>query len=104
MVAGIAVGLAAKTSYEESGEAHCPEGWCDAEGISAANDARVEGDIGTVLFAAGAAALVAGAITWIASPSSSDDELARAARRRPGPIIEIGSGPGPLGVSLRGRW
>jgi len=102
MVAGVAVGLAAKSGYDESGEEHCAEGFCDPEGVDAADDARVLGNVATGLFIGGGAALVAGVITWLTAPSGPDVSARDAASGRW--RIEVAAGPGDAGVGLRARW
>jgi serine/threonine-protein kinase len=71
---GVATGFAvsAKSKYNDS-LANCqqPPGnhdLCDAEGVTQRNDARSRGDVATVLFGVGAAALVGGGVLWLTAP------------------------------------
>lgn len=87
MGAAIAVGLIAKSDYDES-ESHCVGDRCDATGLAVRRDARVLGDVATVVFVSGVALAGAGAVLWLTAPSPR-----RAA---------VGLGPGR--VTWRTSW
>jgi hypothetical protein len=67
---GVALAFAAKASYDDTGD-HCRGTYCDDEGRRIRNDARDQGNVATILAAAGGAALVAGATLWLTAPSRS---------------------------------
>ncbi len=65
---GTAFAIIAKNKYNDSkANGQCPTdpNICDTTGVSERNDARSDGNIATVAFAAGAAALVAGGVIWL---------------------------------------
>ncbi len=62
--------LGARSTYAES-DAHCVGNTCDAEGVDIRDRARGRGNVATVVFGVGAAALVAGGVLWLTSPSPS---------------------------------
>jgi hypothetical protein len=92
-VAGIviaAVGLAglgasgvfavlAKNTYNDSLNNCQPSnpGLCNGTGVSQRNDARTDGNIASVAFGVGAAALVGGVIVWLTAPHASSTGAAR---------------------------
>jgi serine/threonine-protein kinase len=99
-VAGLAVGgvfgLVSKSKHDDA-DTHCklgPSGnACDATGVSLDADAVSAGNISTVAFGAGAAALVTGVVLWLTAPSPSS--------------VTVGVGPAPrgaAGLSLHARW
>ena len=45
---------------------------CDPEGFDTRSNAMTQGDLATVIFSIGAAAVVAGTVTWLTSPSGDD--------------------------------
>ena len=68
---GTAFAIIAKNKYDDSrGNGQCPNdpNICDATGVSQRNDARSAGNIATVAFGVGAAAIVAGGIVWFSAP------------------------------------
>ncbi|MBI4699652.1 MAG: hypothetical protein HY744_00555 [Deltaproteobacteria bacterium] len=69
MGAGVALGLVAKGQYDDVGT-HCPDERCDAEGLDTTDSARSLGDVATVVFIAGGAALVGGGVLWLTAPSA----------------------------------
>jgi hypothetical protein len=75
-IVGLALGgafvLSAKSKYDDSLN-HCVSGSpnvCDATGVSQRDSARTSGNVATVAFAVGAAAVAAGAVLWFTAPSS----------------------------------
>jgi hypothetical protein len=70
-------------------------GFCNAEGKAAADETQLLGNVSTVTFVVGGAALAAGVLLFVLAPSdASDAERARAPRLR----------FGWQGASLGGRW
>ena len=63
----------AKNTYNDSLNNCQPgnPGLCSSTGVSQRNDARTDGDIASVAFGVGAAALVGGAIVWLTAPRAS---------------------------------
>lgn len=104
ITAGVVVGLVAKSDYDESGDEHCSEGFCDSAGIDAGEDARTLGNVATGLFIGGSAALVAGVVTWLTAPSGSAEVASRALPTSSAPQLDIVTGPGEAGLGLRARW
>ena len=85
-VGGI-LGLSAKSKYDG---ASCTGNLCDGPGLQTREDARSKGNLATVVFAVGAAALIGGGVLWLTAPSG-DSTAAQ------------GSGPKlTAGVSLGG--
>jgi hypothetical protein len=68
---GTAFGIMSKTKHDDAA-AHCNGNVCDASGVALRDDARRAGNIATVAFVAGGAALVGGVILWFtATPPTS---------------------------------
>jgi hypothetical protein len=72
MAAGIGVGAAAKSSYDEALAAHCDGARCDAAGVAATEDARAQGVLGTAVFGAGAGVAAVGVVLAIVGLASGD--------------------------------
>lgn len=92
MAVGVGAGFGAESMWKHvDAQKACPGATCaSASGESLWHDAVTSGDISTVAFVAGGAALVGGAILWLAAP-------------RPNAAgTQIGVGPGS--VQLRGAW
>jgi hypothetical protein len=79
-VVGLGVGtvfaISAKNKYNDSiANGQCPNpndlNVCNATGVAERNDARSAGNIATVAFGVGAAALVAGGVLWFTAPHGS---------------------------------
>jgi hypothetical protein len=88
---GLAIGAAAKSQYNG---ANCPNNACvDAAAGDERDQATTKATMATVVFGAGAAALVAGGILWLTAPTSSDPSA--------GPL-RVGVAPG--GLVLRGAF
>ena len=104
-VAGIATGtvfgLQSKSKHSDS-DAHCTGNLCDATGVQLRDDARTSGNISTIAFGAGAAALVGGIVLYVTAPSSSAAVTTTAASRRidAAPLF----GNGTTGLTIRGRF
>jgi hypothetical protein len=98
---GVATGFAvsAKSKYNDS-LVNCqqPPGnrdLCDAQGVTQRNDARTRGDVATVLFGVGTAALVGGAVLWLSAPHG-----ASAGRG----VAALAVVPTVGGAVIRGAW
>lgn len=63
----------AKNTYNDSLDKCQPNnpGLCTTDGVSERNNARTDGDIASVAFGVGAAALVGGAVVWLTAPRAS---------------------------------
>ncbi|HEY6461950.1 MAG TPA: hypothetical protein VIY73_17410, partial [Polyangiaceae bacterium] len=72
-VVGLGVGaylaLGAKSDYDGVAS-ECSARGCDAHGFEVRNAARTRADVATVVLGVGAAAIVGGAIVWLAQPSA----------------------------------
>jgi hypothetical protein len=97
-IVGLAVGtgfvLSAKSKYDTS-LTDCVQGTpnvCNATGVSERNSARTSGDIASVAFGVGIAAVASGVVLWFTAPSGRSD----AAR--------VGLVPAPGGALLRGEF
>jgi hypothetical protein len=92
----------AKSKYNESihecdlGDANS----CSASGIELRNDARTKGDVATVSFIVGGAALAGAGIVWLASGSSNEKHAASSTRLRAAPAI----GPNLAALFVQGRF
>lgn len=85
-IAGLAVGtvfgLSAKSTYDgafDDGRCDRTTNQCDASGQDAVDDARSRATVSTVLFVAGAAFAVGGAVLFFTAPSSSSGRALRIA-------------------------
>lgn len=103
---GTVLGFMAKSTFDEATEGgHCDEeGRCiDQTGIDLRNDAVRTGNIGTVVFIAGAALAVGGAVLWITAPSAPEAGTASAGGRgRAGDApfrARVGLGPGSAWIA-----
>jgi len=99
-VAGLVVGtgfaVSAKNKYNATlseCEPAAPS-LCTAQGVSGRNDARSQGDIATLAFGLGAAAIVAGAVLWLTAPATEP----------PKPGVSLGVAPTLGGARLGGSW
>ena len=94
--AGIVVGLMARSSYQAA-DGDCPGNVCNQAGFDRRNRARTQGDVATVIFAVGAAAMTAGTVVWLTAPSvAATKKDARAKRAQ--------LGLSPLGLRVRVTW
>ena len=106
-VAGIATGsvfgVMSKSKHDDS-SAHCDGNVCDATGVQLRDDARTNGNISTIAFGAGAAALVGGIVLYFTAPSSSTATTTSTttATRRIDAAPLFGSGT--TGMTIRGRF
>lgn len=99
---GGAYALMAKSKYNESTH-QCDvddANSCSASGIELRNDARTKGDIATVSFIIGGAALAGAGIVWLASGSSNEKHAASPTRLRATPAI----GPNLAALFVQGRF
>ncbi len=88
---------------------HCNGSVCDADGVSLRGDAISAGNVSTVTFIAGAAALVGGGVLFFTSPSSQErrSDSARASEPpRRGRLLSAApyAGPTGAGLSLSGEF
>jgi tetratricopeptide (TPR) repeat protein len=88
--------LQAKATYNDSKKscAKADPNLCDSEGVRLRNDARRKGDIATVAFGIGAAALAAGTVLVLMSPGGERRAL------EAGPMV----GGGTAGMLVRGSF
>ncbi|MES1182825.1 MAG: hypothetical protein ABUL60_03365 [Myxococcales bacterium] len=99
---GTAYALMAKSKYNES-KAECDlddVNACSPTGIDVRNDARTKGDIATVSFIVGGAALAGAGIVWLASGSSDSKHTASTNRLRAAPAL----GPNLAALFVQGRF
>ncbi len=68
MGVGGVLGLSAKSKYDG---ADCNGSACSSAGVDARDSARSTGNVATILFGVGAAALIGGGVLWLTSKSSS---------------------------------
>jgi hypothetical protein len=99
-VAGLGIGtgfaISAKNKYNST-LSQCEQvdaDLCTSQGVSARNDARSQGDVATLAFGVGAAAVVAGAVLWLTAPHAGSD--------RQGTSLLVAPTLG--GAALRGTW
>ena len=99
-VVGLAIGtgfaVSAKNEYSSTlsqCEAADPD-LCTRQGVNARNDARSQGDVATLAFGLGAAAVVAGAVLWLTAPRTGSDHS--------GTSLLVAPTLG--GAALRGTW
>ena len=89
--AGIGVGLAAKSRYDDA-SSHCDATGCDDSGVSIKRGAVAQGNLATVLVAIGVLTGATGAYLWIVG--APDEKRARSVR------LDLS----PLGAELGGRF
>ncbi len=89
---GTVLGLGAKSTFDESSD-HCVDNRCSDEGLSLRDDAVKQGNVATVVFGLGAAAVVGGAVLYFTAPSAQGESAGTAS---------VGFGPGSLWV--KGAW
>lgn len=100
-VVGIGIGtvlaLSAKSTFNDA-DAECnADGFCTPEGVALRDDAVGRGNVATVVFGIGSAALIGGAVLWLTAPRKDD-----AAARAPAARMQLGVGAGQL--RIRGTW
>lgn len=78
---GTVFGLKGMSSLSDS-EGHCTGNLCDAVGVAAREDAVAAGDLSTIAFGVGIAAIAGAAVLWFTAPKAPRDE--RAAQRPTG--------------------
>jgi hypothetical protein len=91
MGAGVAVGLSAKSTYNDS-DAHCDATGCDPQGLDLRAKAVDRGQLATALFALGAGTAIGGAVLWLTAPRE----------RSAAPVARVVVGPS--GVVVKGSW
>jgi hypothetical protein len=105
-VAGIAtgavVGLQSKSKHDDS-NAHCNGNICDATGVQLRDDARTSGNISTIAFGAGAAAVVGGLVLFFTAPSSPSGPITTTTTARRIDATPL-FGNGTTGLSIRGSF
>jgi hypothetical protein len=90
--AGIGVGLAAKSRYDDTGP-HCDATGCDETGRTIQHGAVAQGNVATGLVVFGALAGAAGVYLWIVGAPET---------KAPPPKVRVGVSP--LGAALGGRF
>jgi hypothetical protein len=92
---GTVFGLTANSSYNSSLDG-CPnnKNRCTPAGVHERDVARTQGDVATVAFILGGAAVATGAVLWLTAPSSESGS------RR----ASVGLSPTPGGMTMRGQW
>jgi hypothetical protein len=95
---GTAFALKAKSNYDDSVGKCDPvdKNLCGTAGFDLRSDARTAGNVATVAFGAGAAALVAGAILYFTAPSGSSD--------KPRALVVPSAAPGWAGLAFLGKY
>jgi len=92
----------AKNKYNDSLQ-NCPgnPNVCTQAGVNTRNDALTDGNIASVAFGVGAAAVVGGVVLWLTAPSASTPPSHRATGQvRVTPLVGAGTG----GALLQGSW
>jgi hypothetical protein len=92
MAVGGVLGLSAKSSYNS---ASCNGDACDQAGLDQRADARSKGNLATIVFAVGAAALIGGGVLWLTAPSGSSSSSSSTGST---PKISAGVGLGTVVV------
>jgi serine/threonine-protein kinase len=89
----------AKGKYNDS-LGNCPTSAnvCTQTGVNQRNDALTDGNVATVAFGVGAAALVGGAVLWFTAPSANPSTPS--GRLGVSPLVGAGTG----GALLQGSW
>ncbi|WP_437630124.1 hypothetical protein [Sorangium sp. So ce854] len=103
---GTALGFMAKSTFDKATEGgHCnAAGECvDQEGLELRNDAVTKGNVGTVVFIAGAVLAAGGAILWITAPSAPPAATASARGPAGGAPWSARLGIGPGSVWIEGK-
>ena len=90
---GTVFGLRAKSKWDDARDGHCrDDGGCDLAGVELTRSARKAGDISTVAFLIGGAAIAGGVVLYLTAPADAAPE--RTTR------LELG----PLHVALSGTF
>jgi hypothetical protein len=84
---GTAFGLQSMSKHDDAVQA-CPNLCADQRGVDLWNDAQSAGNVSTVGFAVGAAALVGAAVLWFTATTPASTQV----------------GLGPRGLELKGAW
>ena len=89
---GSVFGAGALGKNSDANSGHCTGNVCDATGVSLRKDAVSAGNLSTVFFVVGVAAVAGGAVLWFTAPSNHGVQAAPAV------------GSGTYGAVLRGSW
>jgi hypothetical protein len=95
---GVYFAMDAKSKDDRAAGDHCPNDICDAAGLKLNQDARSEASVAGVAFGLGGAALVAGVVLVLTSPTSTGGAKPAAVRVRPVAT------PSSLGLGVGGAW
>jgi hypothetical protein len=98
--AGLALGLNAKSKYDDQRDSGACQGTkCSTEGDQASGEARSQGSLGTVVGGLGLAALIGGFVLYATAPSAATTTAARSTTLTWQP--SVGRNAASLGLSLR---
>ena len=77
MAAGVGIGVAAGSAYDDAVQSHCDEARevCTQTGLDEQESARTMAHAATAVFVIGGVATATGLVLWLVAPSSSSDEL-----------------------------
>jgi hypothetical protein len=98
-LAGIALGSvfgAQAMSKHSTAQGECQGDVCTAAGMQDIQSGRSAGDLSTIFFGVGAAALAGGVVLWLTAPSGH----ATTGSLRAAPLVGKDGG----GISLQGAW
>ncbi|MBK8252428.1 MAG: hypothetical protein IPK82_07130 [Polyangiaceae bacterium] len=98
--AGVGLGFAAKSKFDESNQEHCfaESNRCDGTGLQMRSDALMLGNVGTVATIAGGVIGAAGIVLWLTAPSAPK----QGATIKPQSHIRVGVNG--TGLTLQGRF
>jgi tetratricopeptide (TPR) repeat protein len=85
---GSALGLSARSRWNDAEENHCEALECSAEGVELVDSARTRGNISTIAFIAGGAAIAGAAVLWFTGA----------------PAVTPMAGPETAGLSVSGTF
>jgi hypothetical protein len=88
---GVILGLAARSTYDESSDFCDASGGCDPPGLDLRESAMRKGNVATAVFGLGAAATIGGGLLWLTAPKSA-------------PHAGVGIGVARDGILVRGAW
>jgi hypothetical protein len=92
LAAGTALGIAAKSKYDDA-QSLCGGSGCAPQAAGVQHSAVVGGNVATVIFIAGAAALAGAGVLWLTTPAPPS-------RTASGVVPSIGVGPGAVVARL----
>jgi hypothetical protein len=99
-VAGLAVGAifgVEALSKHSASQQQCQGNACTPAGIQDVNDGKSAGNVSTIALAAGAAAVVGGAVLWLTAPRGGE---AKSGSVRAAPLVARDGG----GFAIQGAW